>query len=594
MLGNLPFINIRRKQKIKNSVRAIKLIYNMAPKTTIFEALFFFADAFLVMYRIKVFGIFLDETVKYVSSRAEFSFDTYITSSSFKYFLFLFLVWAVINLFSSINKYLKRRLRTIFNYQVFPNSIIEKISSLNMGDVESTEFQDLFWNVNAYSRSRIWDTYILFRQVVHSLIMVFSAFYFVAEIHPLLPLGAIFPVIPEIYYKYVKRIKKRNFLAGVVEKNKFINHLYRQVTQLRNFPELKVSDAFDFLYKSRDKVATELSAGVLRNDFDRYVKGFSFAFIDQAFFRLALILLVAFTIVQNLTVGTFQAIFNYMVNLYDSSLYFFERLSMIGANATYICDYYDFLEFEGFGDISSGTERLDSRITSIELENLTFTYSGREEPTLNNVNFSISAGEKVALVGPDGSGVTTLLRLLCGLYKVTDGDIYYNGVSIRSLARGELKDKVSAVFEDDVRYNMSIRKSITIADLDRDFDRELYKEVLRVTLLDRWMAREGIKDSQILGRVQRKGMGVSAAHRQRISLARCLYRNRSVFLMDEPLSLVDTVKRRQIFRSMLDFVGERILIVTLNGLEDVSFFDRVFRVDGGEVTESGFEDRGTI
>ncbi|MEA2020611.1 MAG: hypothetical protein U9M98_02725, partial [Patescibacteria group bacterium] len=339
MLNNLPFLTHQRKKKIANTFQALKLVYDTAPRAAIFEALFFFADAFLVMYEIKVFGRFLDETVTYVTSQAEFSLRTYLASSSFKYFLFLFLIWTLVNFFKSVKQYLQKRLQTIFNNQVFPNSIIRKISSLNMGDVESSEFQDLFSNVNTYAASRIWDTYIRSRQVIHSLIKVFSAMVFIVEIHPLLSLGAIVPVIPDVVYKYGTKKKKRGFLEGVVEKNKFIKNLYRQVTRLRNFPELKVNKTFDFLYKSRNSVAEELSEGVLRKEFDQYIKGFSFSFVGQLVFRAILVSLVALTLVRDLTIGTFQAAFRYMLNLYDASLYFFDRISIIGANANYICDY---------------------------------------------------------------------------------------------------------------------------------------------------------------------------------------------------------------------------------------------------------------
>ncbi len=585
MLDNLPFLTHRRKKKIVNTLRALNLIYQTGPRAAVFEALCFFADAFLVMYEIMVFGRFLDETVKYVRSQAEFSLRTYFASSSFRYFLFLFLIWVLINFFKSVKTYLQKGLQTIFRDQVFPDSIIRKISSLNMGDVESSEFQDLFSNVNTYAASRIWDTYIRSRQVIHSLIKVLSATFFIVKIHPLLPLGAIIPVIPEVVYKYGAKKRKRGFLEGVVEKNKFINNLYNQVIRLRNFPELKVNRSFDFLYESRNTVARELSEGVLRKEFDQYIKGFSFSLGGQIVFRVLLISLVVLTLIRDLTIGTFQAAFRYMLNLYDASLYFFDRLSAIGANANYICDYYDLLSFEGFGDVSTGDERLGPGIPSIQVESLTFTYSGREEPTLRDVSFSIGAGEKVAMIGPDGSGETTLLRLLCGLYKITLGDIHYDNISIKSLARGELKSKISALFENSIRYNMSLRKSIVISDAGRDFNRSLYNEVLRVTLLDRWVAREGITDSQILGRVQRGGVELSAAHWQRIALARCLYRNRSVFFMDEPLSLVDSVKRRRIFRNMLDFIGGRTLVVTLHGLEEASMFDRLFRVSSGKVSE---------
>ena len=346
---------------------------------------------------------------------------------------------------------------------------------------------------------------------------------------------------------------------------------------------------FKFLINSREGVVRELSSGVSKGRFNQYIGGFFLALVDQFLFRALLVILVAIAIVQRFTVGTFQAFFNYMISLYDASLALWDRLSAIGNNADYIGDYYELMNFEGFGDVSIGQTVIESAVPKIEMLDLTFCYPGQREPAVRGLNFTIKPGEKVALVGAGGSGETTIVKLLCGLYKISEGDILYDGTSIKDLARGELKNKISVLFEYFVKYDMSIRKNILLSDAEREYDKELYKGVLRATLLDRWLEKGCLNDTQILGRLFGAGMEISSAHWQRIAVARTLYRNRSIFIMDEPLTLVDDGMRRRILENIIGFVGDRTLIMAMHSMEDVSLFDRVLIVKDGEVGEVSLE-----
>ncbi len=581
---NLPF-NERRRKKLKSTFQALRLVYATDRTAAFFDSVLLFADAFLVMYRISVFGLFLDQTVLYIQERERFVLSDYFRSQSFYFFLILFGLWVLINFLKSVKNYYRQRLKSRFNYEIFPQQIIKKISQINLGDVESPEFQNLLSSVNNYAASRIFDTYSRARQVIHELIKASSAAFFVYQIHPFLPLGAALLVLPEIIYKYSVMKRKRGFLDASIERNKYINQVYRQAKRLENFAELKVNGVFGFLVESRQRAAEDMSEGVSGREYDRYVKGFGFGLLDQILFRILLLGLIAVAVVRKLTVGTFQSLFRYMLNLYSASLRLFDRLSIIGDNAQYICDYYDFLGFQGFGDVSTGEKVLNPGPSAIEVRNLTFSYPGRETAAISNVNFTVNSGDKAVLVGPDGSGETTILRLLCGLYKIERGDILFDSISIRELRRGELKNKISALFENYVRYHMSIKKNIIVSDSEREFNKDLYDRVLQVTMLDSWMEEQGFEDEQILGRLIRGGVEISNAFWQRVALARTLYRNRPVFIMDDPLSSVDSATRRRIFANMLEFLERKTLVVALPSVEDIHYFERVFRVEDGKVEE---------
>ncbi|MFW6143911.1 MAG: ATP-binding cassette domain-containing protein [Patescibacteria group bacterium] len=575
------------KKDLRNIFSACKIVYQIDPLAVAVESSIFISNAFLVMYRISLFGTFLDHTVDYIDSVDSFVFVEYIYSPSFYSFAQLFGLWLITSFLMSLKRYFQSRLKIKYKEEM-PARVVEKIADLNMEDVERKEFRDLLSNINNYAFSRILDTYMRVRQFFHQLVKMGSAAFFVFRINPWLPLGAFLLVLPEIIYKFRSKVAERKFLDESVERRKLADYIYREATRLRNFPELKVDRVFDFFLSIRESVTQELTEGVDSRRYDQYVKSFAFSVFDQFLFRGLLIALVAMAVVQNISVGIFQALFNYMRSLYSSSLALWDRLSSVGDNSQYIEDYLNFIEFTGFGDVSTGYLHLDAEDPSVSVQDLTFTYQGWKEPIFKDMNFFIEGGGKAGFVGEDGAGGTTLAKLLCGLYRIRKGDILYDGKSIKDLKRGELKENISAHFDAFVKYDLSFCENIVLSSSGTsgwDFDPDLYKQVLYVTGLDSWLEETGLDDSQKLGKSLGQGAEISQGYWQRIALARTLYRNSSVFILDNPLAYVDAFSRREIYKRLLAFVGDRTLLVMLNTLEVARYFDYAFLLENKKAKE---------
>jgi ATP-binding cassette subfamily B protein len=174
------------------------------------------------------------------------------------------------------------------------------------------------------------------------------------------------------------------------------------------------------------------------------------------------------------------------------------------------------------------------------------------------------------------------------MYEIIIGDYIIGGLSIRELKRKELKSRISVVFQNFVNYNFSLEKNITIGSDRKKIDKKLFKEVLKITGLNELLSRESINRKTKLGKYFAEGIELSPGYWQRIAIARMLYRNRDIFIMDEPFTFIDSKSKSEMIENIIDFVGDdRILIYITRSTEDLEKFDRVFYFEKGHIVESG-------
>jgi ABC-type multidrug transport system fused ATPase/permease subunit len=148
----------------------------------------------------------------------------------------------------------------------------------------------------------------------------------------------------------------------------------------------------------------------------------------------------------------------------------------------------------------------------------------------------------VAFVGNSGSGKTSLVKILCGLFAITAGDYVVGGYSVRELARGELKNRVSVLFQDFVRYNFTLKRNIVLSRERKKVNQTLYEKAKKISEVDVFLEKENMSEEQVLG----KFLGtreLSPGHWQRLAIARMIYRNRDIMIMDEPFTFIDGPSR---------------------------------------------------
>ncbi len=222
----------------------------------------------------------------------------------------------------------------------------------------------------------------------------------------------------------------------------------------------------------------------------------------------------------------------------------------------------------------------EGRAIEIRLENVYFGYEENKE-ILKDLNMTIPAGKKTAIVGASGSGKTTLSRILVGFYPINSGEIYYNGVSIKEIGLDVVRENVSLVLQTPVLFNDTVRFNIT---LGKKFDEEKLQEALRMAQLE-----DVVKDMEkgLDTLVGKGGIKLSGGQRQRIAIARMILQNPKVVIFDESTSAIDIDTERKLFNSLKDFLKNRTTIIIAHRASTIMQADYIYILDNGKIVKKG-------
>lgn len=247
----------------------------------------------------------------------------------------------------------------------------------------------------------------------------------------------------------------------------------------------------------------------------------------------------------------------------------------------------------------------------IELRDVWFRYSPRHPWVLRGVNMVIPAGRAVAVVGRNGAGKSTIVKLLCRFYDPTRGSVLWDGVDLRDLAPAELRARIGAVFQDFMEYDLTAAENIGVGDVDRRADRERVESAARLagaheavahlpggydTLLSRTFTASADESAAVawLSGDDPSGVGVtlSTGQWQRLALARGLFRGRrDLLILDEPSSGLDPEAEHQVHETLRSYAAGTTRVLISHRLGATRDADHVFVIEGGVVSEQGTHDR---
>ncbi len=226
----------------------------------------------------------------------------------------------------------------------------------------------------------------------------------------------------------------------------------------------------------------------------------------------------------------------------------------------------------------------------IEFRNVSYTYPGRDEPALRDLSFTIAPGETMALVGRNGAGKTTVVKLLTRLYDPDSGQILVDGVDVREYDPAELRREIGVIFQDYVTYFLSARENIGVGRLEAGDDFARIAAAAEQSGADGVVARLPQGYDTTLGKWFDQGHQLSGGEWQKIALARAFMRDAQILILDEPTAALDAQAEYEIFAHMKELTADKTALFISHRFSTVRLADRIMVLEGGNIIELGSHD----
>jgi ATP-binding cassette subfamily B protein len=352
--------------------------------------------------------------------------------------------------------------------------------------------------------------------------------------------------------------------------------------------EVKLFHLSEFLMDRFRQLSGKFYYDNKRLSIKRSLWGTLFSVIGTLGYYSAYVYIISRAISGDLTIGTLTFLagsFRQLRSLLEGIL---SRFTAVSQGAIYLKDFFDFFEIQPKIKLSSDGRPFPQPIKQgFQFENVGFQYANSELWANRHLNFTLNAGEKLALVGENGAGKTTLVKLLARLYDPTEGRILLDGYDLREYDLLDLRKQIGVIFQDYLRYQMTVSQNIAVGNIDEKDNTELIMKASKQSLADMLVQKLPGGYQQALGKRFNQGVELSGGEWQKIALARAYMKEAQLLILDEPTSALDARAEYEVFQRFSELTKGKTAVLISHRFSTVRMADRILVLDKGELLEAG-------
>lgn len=472
----------------------------------------------------------------------------------------------------------------------------ERIAKTLGMDYESLETPDMLDRLQKAKRATDGDWVgvqgmMTFMQVLLTqIISIIIAVVIMTSFDPLIILViAVLSVIQYLYFEHIRKKDKKEMWDAMMPHWRKLEYMETVTTDFSYAKDIRLFGMKNFLSKRQHEVYDEeLSHWIKSRQYWVYNSIFSHGI---SLIRQLIITgwLVYGVIKEGLSIGDFTLYLASAGAFSNAVSQVLAALSGLRERSAHTDDYRSFMDIPTSEDKDTIPVPKSDRYV-FTFENVSFKYKGQDKYALNNLNLTLEAGEKLAVVGLNGAGKSTFIKLLLRLYDVTEGRILMNGTDIRRFNRAEYYRLFSPAFQDVTVFAFPMAENVSMDPPD-ETDKAKADKCLREAGLSEKIdsLSKGI-DTELLKVLYDDGIDLSGGEKQKLALARALYKGSDVIVLDEPTAALDALAEYKLYKSFNGLVGNRTAVYISHRLSSTRFCDRVAMFKDGEMTETGTHD----
>jgi ATP-binding cassette subfamily B protein len=351
--------------------------------------------------------------------------------------------------------------------------------------------------------------------------------------------------------------------------------------------ELKLFGLSDFITQDYARLANNLYDENVALAKRRLWAGALLSLLSTAGYYAAYAWIVYRTVLGELSWGTLQLLAGSIAGASSNIQAIFATFSSIADQSLFLTDLVEFFRVQP--KVQSKPDALPAPRpirSGFRFEGVCFAYPGTSRLVLDNLDLGIDPGERIALIGENGQGKTTIVKLITRLYDPVAGRILLDGVDLREYSIEDLNREIGVIFQDFMRYEMSARRNIAVGRIDTDSENDV-QHAARESLADAVIQRLPHRYDQLLGRRFEGGVDLSGGEWQKIALARAYLRDAQLLILDEPTAALDARSEYQVFQRFSELTEGKMALLISHRFSTVRMADRIVVLENGKIAEEG-------
>lgn len=468
--------------------------------------------------------------------------------------------------------------------------VMEHAASLDLMAYEDPVFYDRLERARVQATDRLYMIQAMGRfiqQAVTTITLSVTIIIFSPWLLLLLIVGVIPAFAGETYFAFLGYAK--NFRQTPIRRQ--LDYLRILGGSKEAAKELKLFGLKDFLgarFRGLSTQVYEEDVALVRR---KLAAGSVLSTIGTAGYYSAYVFAVWKTLAGAFTFGTLTLLANAIREASANLQQMFSTLSVIADQALFLTDLIAFFDMRPTIQSKPGALAVPRPIRrGFEFRNVSFRYPGSERFVLKDLNFHLHCGERVALIGENGEGKTTIVKLLTRLYDPVEGEVLLDGIDLREYSLENLYREIGVIFQDYMRYEMTARENIAVGRIEQIANLPRLRESAQKSLADEVVAKLPAGYEQMLGRRFEGGLDLSGGEWQKVALARAYLRDAQVLILDEPTAALDARSEYEVFQRFADLTAGKMALFISHRFSTVRMADRIVVLEGGRIAEEGDHD----
>lgn len=401
----------------------------------------------------------------------------------------------------------------------------------------------------------------------------------------LLPVQIISLIIISIFNAKNNEVRKQSFLR-LAKSNRVFGYVLYELADFRLGKDIRLYESADMMCGKAEHFSDIQSKEWINTDTKTCKNSWVMDIVNSFRDGISYFYIGYLALTKTISIGDFSMCVSGSSTFYWSLHRIITGVQDISKRCDYAHKYIEFMEYPAA--MVKGDKSVKDGEHVIEFVNVGFKYPRSENYVLKNINLKIASGEHLSIVGLNGAGKTTFIKLLCRLYDVTEGEILIDGVNIKEYSEEEYRRLFAVVFQDFQLFAFSLRENIA---LNSEADDDRINEVLKQSgLYDDAQKLEHGLDTTLFKSFDEKGTELSGGQKQKTAISRALYKNAPIVILDEPTAALDPVAEYDIYRQFNTLVGGKTAIYISHRLSSCKFCDKIAVFAEETIKEYGTHD----